>query len=401
MERITVVLHRLVSRGGQRSEGFVRLFISKRLIHGLASAMVGLFVPIFLYETSGDAFWVVGLFYAVVSLLYVFFLVPGMKLTNYVGFSRTLAVSMIFAVVHYVILYFTTMNNLLLYLPALIISLVGFRLFHWVPYHVDFTQFTKGGSRGRDVSLMFATVAFMSMLGPILAGYIIETSSYSVLFGVSIVLMTFAGFSYLFVPEVIERFTWTYKQTVQNLFSKDFRPILVGDVANGAETVVNLIAWPIFLFVLLDGNMLEIGGLSALIVGVTILIQVFVGRYIDARQGNSISTLKHGSIFYAAGWIIKIFVVSAAQVFLVGLYHNITRIFIQTPYNSILYDMSGDQGQYVDEFTVMREMANHIGRIAALLVMIGLTFYVSIVWTFIIGAAASLLLNMVYQVRRA
>ena len=67
MERITAILQRLVLKGGSHRDGFVQLFISKRLIHGLASAMTLLFVPIFFYEVSGEQFWFVGLFYGLSS----------------------------------------------------------------------------------------------------------------------------------------------------------------------------------------------------------------------------------------------------------------------------------------------------------------------------------------------
>ena len=105
-------------------------------------------------------------------------------------------------------------------------------------------------------------------------------------------------------------------------------------------------------------------------------------------------------MFYAVGWVLKIFVVSAGQIFFVGLYHNVTKIFLKTPYSAILYDMSGEQGHYVDEFTVMKEIASHIGRVCALLLMVCLTFFMSIEWTFIIGVVASIAVNAIYQVTK-
>jgi MFS family permease len=247
---------------------------------------------------------------------------------------------------------------------------------------------------------MFATIAFMGMLGPILAGYIVQNSGYEVLFAIAIVLLTLSGVSYLFVPAVEERFTWTYKETVQHLFSPNFRNLLIGEMASGAEVIVSLIAWPIFLYTVLQGDMLSIGALSTVIVAVTIVIQLFVGKHIDGKGENKIQTLKRGSLFYAIGWIAKIFVVSAGQIFFVGLYHNVTKIFLKTPYSAILYDMSGEQGHYVDEFTVMKEMASHIGRVLALLLMVSLTFFMSIEWTFLIGVVASIAVNAIYQANR-
>jgi MFS family permease len=400
MERITIVLQRLATRGGHRKEGFLQLFISKRLIQGLATAMLGMFVPIFIYEMAGLQFWTVGLTYAAVSFGYVLFLIPGMQITNRLGFSRALTLGAVFSVGQFVILYFSNQANIWYMLGPLVILMIGYRIFHWVPYHVDFTAFTQGGERGRDVSLMFATIAFMGMLGPILAGYIVQNSGYEVLFAIAIVLLTLSGVSYLFVPAVEERFTWTYKETVQHLFSPNFRNLLIGEMASGAEVIVSLIAWPIFLYTVLQGDMLSIGALSTVIVAVTIVIQLFVGKHIDGKGENKIQTLKRGSLFYAIGWIAKIFVVSAGQIFFVGLYHNVTKIFLKTPYSAILYDMSGEQGHYVDEFTVMKEMASHIGRVLALLLMVSLTFFMSIEWTFLIGVVASIAVNAIYQANR-
>lgn len=400
MERITLVLRRLTLQGSSHKEGFVQLFVSKRLIQGLATAMLALFVPIFLYETSGELFWVVCLFYALAGFLYVVLLVPSMALTNRIGFSKALALGGAFAVFQYVLLYYMNTENVWVLLIPLAIGIAGFRLFHWVPYHVDFTEFTKGGERGRDVSLMFATIAFMGVIGPILAGFIIKNAGYDTLFLVGIVLLVAASISYLFVPAVEETFTWTYKETLSHLFSKDFRHVMIGDMANGAESIVTLVAWPIFLFVVLRGNVLEIGALSTVIVGITIVIQLFVGKQLDKSKENSQKTLRTGSVLYSIGWVLKIFVISTTQIFFIGLYHNVVRIFTKTPYSTILYDMSGEQGRYVDEFTVMREMAHHSGRVLSLLAMVGLTFYFSVEWSFLIAAFASLMLNVVYIATR-
>lgn len=397
MERITVVLQKLALYGPRSGNGFVQLFISKRLIQGLATAMMGMFIPIFLYEISGHQFWFVCAFFALASVGYALFLVPGMKITNMLGFSKALTLGALCSVAQLSILYFTNSTNVWTLFIPLVLATVGFRIFHWVPYHVDFTAFTKGGERGKDVSLMFATIAFMGMLGPILAGYVVANSGFPILFLGGVVLLLMAAATYLFVPTVEEKFTWTYKKTLHEMFSPKFRNVLVGEMANGAEIIVALVAWPIFLYEILQGNVLEIGALSTVIVGVTIAVQLLVGKYLDKNGENKIQTLKRGSILYAIGWVVKIFVFSATQIFFVGLYHNVAKIFIKTPYSAILYDMSGEQGRYVDEFTVMREMASHAGRALTLVAMVTLTLYFSIEWTFLIAAVASLLVNAIYR----
>jgi len=384
----------------KKDTGFMQLFISKRLIHGAAAALAGIFVPIFLYETTNQSFFVVGGYYALLSLSYALLLVPSMQVTNRLGFSRTLVLSGVCSIITYILLFYLTPENIMTLMWPLAAAIVAFRLFHWVPFHTDFALFTTAGKRGKQVSLSFAAIAFMGAIGPIAAGFIVANAGYSALFGTIIVLLVAATISYAYVPETPTHFDWSWKETWRQFCSPRRRGLMVGEFANGAETIVNIIVWPIFLYTILNGDLFSIGAISTVIVGVTIIAQLLFGRYLDGKGTNKSKTLKVGSFLYAVGWVLKIFVLSTAQVFFVGLYHNIVRIFSHTPFSAIVYDMSADQGSLVDEYTVIREMSNHFGRASALLVVAMLTLFIPIGWTFVIAVAASLALNMVYMAKQ-
>ena len=383
--------------GPKKTGGFLPLFISKRLIHGAATALLGIFVPIFIYTVTGEQFFYVGVFYALLSLLYVIFLAPGVRLFSKYGYRSSLVLGGVASVLLYSILFFMNEENVWQLAIPLIIAIVLFRIFHWVPYHVDFTLFTKEGERGRDVSLTFAAIAFMGITGPLLAGYILAESGYNTLFGIAVVLLIAATVSYAFVPNVHEVYEWSYIKTWRELFSKKRRTFLIGMFAEGVETVITLIAWPIFLYEILNGDVFDIGAVSALVVAITVLLQLLLGKYLDKSTENKQNTLKVGSALYAIGWIIKIFVLSAAQIFFVGLYHNVVKIFTNTPFVTLLYDTSADQGRYIDEFTVLWEMARHLGRFVGLIIIVAITLVISIKWAFVLGAVAALLFNMIYH----
>jgi hypothetical protein len=138
---------------------------------------------------------------------------------------------------------------------------------------------------------------------------------------------------------------------------------------------------------------------STIVVGMTIVVQLLAGRYLDKATTSKERTLKIGSTLYALGWILKIFVLSVTHVFLVGLYHNIVKIFTKTPFSAIIYDMSAEQGEYVDEFTVLREIAGHAGRTVCLVLVSLLAIWVPIGWTFLFAAVASIALNLVYRIQ--
>jgi len=405
MESISNALRDTKGRFQKKDTGFMQLFISKRLIHGAAAALGGIFVPIFLYETAIDRefanpFFMVGGYYSLLSLLYALLLVPSMQVTNRLGFSKTLILSGVCIIMTYILLFYLTAENILTLMWPLAATIVAFRLFHWVPFHTDFALFTTAGKRGKQVSLSFAAIAFMGAIGPIAAGFIIAQAGYPALFGTIIVLLIAATISYAYVPETPTHFDWSWQETWRHFRSKGRRGLMVGEFANGAETIVNIVVWPIFLYTILNGDLFSIGALSTIIVGVTIVLQLLLGKYLDGKGHDKTKTLRVGSFLYAIGWILKIFVLSAAQVFFVGLYHNIVRIFSHTPFSAIVYDMSADQGSLVDEYTVIREMANHLGRAAALVGVSVLTLFVPIGWTFTLAVAASLALNMVYTAAR-
>jgi len=400
IETINEAWQRHKSRRVNETSGFVELFISEQLLYGSAAALMGIFVPIFLYQVTGEKFHIVGLYYAFITLPYVLLLVPGMYLANRIGFSHALIVGCLASIGQFGVLYVMDATNVWNLLPLLTLFIVLFRIFHWVPYHVDFALFTHQGERGRVVSMSSATIAFLGVVGPLLAGYIINVSGYQTLFAIVLVLLIAATISYAFIPETPTHFNWGYLETWRNLLSKRYVAVTVGEFANGAEGVISLVVWPIFLYQLLDGNVLEIGSLSTIIVALTIVIQLGLGRYLDKKKEGTITALEWGTKLNAVGWVAKIFVLSATHVFLVGLFHNVVRMFSRTPFSTLLYDMSAEQGKYVDEFTVLREIAHHSGRALSLLAVSLLSFYVPLAWTFVIAAVASLAMNMVYHIAR-
>jgi len=381
-----------------KREGFVRLFIAKYLLQGAAAAITNVFVPIFLYTTFNSSFYVVAVYYIAISLGYTLLLAPAMQVVNRIGFQRALVVSGAFSVLSYTMLYYLASGSVGWLLGCLLVSNIMYFVFHWVPMHVDITEFTSERSRGWSISLTLAAASLFGVVGPILSGFVITHAGYQTLFVVALLLLIASTVGYAFIPKVQEHFDWSGKETWAHFCSPNIRHFVLAEFANGAEMVVNIVIWPIFLYEILRGDVLEIGAVSTIIVAATVIIQLLLGKYLDQSGGAKGRTLKAGSVLHAIGWILKIFVLSATHVFFVGLYHNVVRIFTTTSYKTILYDLTADQGHYVDEFSALREIAQHLGRAVSLIAAMVLVSMVSIGWTFIIEAVASIAMNLVrYQ----
>lgn len=369
-------------------KGFLGLYFG-RVVMAVASGLLGIFLPIFLYNILAGNIPLVMAYYVSSCVAYLFLVAFGAQFLNRFGFRKALVLASISAAAINGAYFFTTKENMMVLLPVSLVFLVIFRVLFWIPYHVDFAIFTNSGKRGGQVGLMLSTITFLGVIGPMIAGYLIEIWSMQVLFFIAIITYALGMIPFASVPRTNERFSWSYARAWHELFAKKNRGVVWASIAAGAEDTIGFIVWPIFIFLLLDGDYFKVGALSSFIVGVTVIMQFSFGRYLD-RIGEKSRALKAGSILYSLGWIIKIFVVTAFHVFIAGLYHKITKVVTDTSYDAIFYELAADQGHFVDEFTVLGEMAIQIGKIIAMGSVAVLALFVSLKWTFLIGAVASL-----------
>ncbi len=360
----------------------------------VAVGLLGIFIPIFLYESLDKNFTHVAIYYLIGFLLYTVTVAFGAQFFNKFGFRKALRLGSIWGASFYVIFYFINDENLLYLLALSLVAVTLFRNFHWLPYHVNFAKFSDSENRGRQVSLLEATSNIVGVATPIIAGVVIFKFGFGALFLIAIFLYLASLVPLITIPRTREKFTWGYWETWKRLFSKEFRSRTIAFAADGAENVVGIIIWPIFIFELLKGNYVGVGAISSLVIGVTVVLQLIAGKYIDKKFTKE-AVLKYGTILYAFGWIFKIFIATTFQIFIVDFYHRVVGIFAKTPYMTLTYDLAADEGHYVDEFTVLHEIAINGGKVIMLVLVIVITFYVPFIWTFILAAAASVLLNLI------
>jgi MFS family permease len=379
---------------GKISEGFVWLFIAKTLNYA-AGALLGIFLPIFLYNLFGGDFALVMAWYLIGGLCYVILVAYGAQFLNRFGFRTSLQISAVFGALYYSVFYFVDAVNLFLLIPLSIVMITLWRMTYWLPYHIKFTELTKKKNRGKQISILLVASSILGALAPLCAGVMIERSGFDLVFSIAMFLMLISMIPYFKLKRTHEPYSWSYSQTWRQLFLKKNQAMILPLVADGAENVVGVIVWPIFIFTILEGNYLEVGAISTLIIGATIVIQLLTGSLVDTSAKKSV--LRFGSMLYSLGWVIKIFVATAFHIFVAGIYHNIMKIFMRTSFDTLVYEIAADQGHFVDEFSTLREIAIGIGRILMLSLAIILSIHTSIEWTFALAAIASLMFNLLYS----
>lgn len=374
---------------GKLSQGFVALY-SGRMIQLAATGIIGLFLPIFFFIKFGKISYVI-LYFLAGYLAYALILPWGAKVLNKIGLRRSLRVSLVFDALFYVTLFFIDKNFYTVIFFSFIFLTLS-RLTFWLPYHVDFAKFTNYRNRGREIGLLGATKAILDVLMPILAGTLIGVFGYNSVFLIAIILLLSSYIPFAALPRTKEKYSWSYQTTWKRFISLKNRKMVLANMANGAENTVGIVIWPIFIWQLLGGNYFAVGSISSLIVLATILLQLFSGKYTD--EINKRKLIHWGSIFYAIGWLVKIFVFTSFQIFLAGTYHSFAQIFKDNSFDTLNYEIMADHGHYVDEYTVLKEMAVQLGRSLMLAFALVLILFVGLNWVFLLAALASLFVNL-------
>lgn len=376
---------------GNLKQGFVALY-SGKTISGIAISLFGVFMPIYLYKISGNSFTFVALYFLAGYLSYGLLAPFGAKALNRLGYRHALQLSVLFGAASYLVFYPMNQSNLWYLIPLSLIIVLIYRLLFWLPFNVDFAKFTDRKNRGREVGFTNAIADIVGIFAPVVAAFIIVRFGFGALLVLSTIVYLASLVPYAVIPDISEHFGWSYWHTVRQLFSKKRRATVYAFAANGAEDALGAVVWPIFIYQLLHGDLLKVGLVSTFIIAATILLELLVGKYADIKFPKEV-IIKYGSVLASLGWIFKIFIFTAFQIFIVDSYHRLMKIFMMVPFDALSYEIMADQGHYIDEFSVVHDMAISLGRVLMVGFIIIASWYVALQWTFVFGAIASLALN--------
>ncbi len=215
------------------------------------------------------------------------------------------------------------------------------------------------------------TAYLMGVAAPLLSGFILNRYAFEMLFMIGLVGSTLAIIPLMMITEIRETYSFSFFQTWKELLRKENTSWRKMYIADGLQDIAGIAVWPIFIYLLLDQKYLTIGAISALIIACTLILQIIVGIFTD-RSNNKEKIFHLGVSLYSAGWILKALVASAFHIFIAGTIHNLAAIIFRTSFDTITYERAADYGSYVDEFSVMREIALGIGRMigGALIILV-------------------------------
>ncbi len=371
---------------------------SNRLLGFAAASLIGMFLPIFWYEFFDLSIQAVLLWYILNFTFKLPFFIIGAKIFSRIGLVASMIIGEIGLSIFYLSVFFLDSGasqhpNMLIALG--VIGLMVTSTMYWSPFHIDFAAFSKKGHRGRQIAAFEVAQQVIGVAGPIISALLIVKYGYKLSFLGGFFLIILSIIPLFYIPKVKVKYEFGYLQSWKELFSKKYRAMSLSMFAFGAETVVGIVIWPIFLFTVFKGNHLDIGIFAAVIIVVSIFLQLFIGKKTDLLSPKKMVHI--GSGVYALGWVAKAFVSTVTGVFAASTFHSFGAIMLRTPLNAMMYEQAADSGHYVDEYTVLREMALCIGRIFILLLLMVVTYFFSLASSFLVAAFVSLGVNVLSE----
>lgn len=374
------------------SKNLWAIFGSRLCTHAGLSIM-GVFLPTFIYlEYGGSLQVVVWAFIAGFGLH--FLAIPlSARLIGSIGMKKL----MIIALVPFLAIALTALA-LWDYAPTVMLILymlswATYRALYWVPYHVEVAGFLDSEHRGRQVSIFTNLASVVAVIAPVIGGLIIHWFGFSWIFIAGIVLVVIAALPLFMMEETHEEYSYGYVESFKRLFDKDNRGLLYAYAGDGAQSLVAGVFWPIFIYLILNGNFAAVGAISSLVVLATIVLSAVAGELVDKISRTQVILIS--TLIYTTGWFLKSFATTALHIFLFDAYHNAGKAVNRVAFDVGSYSHLADNGHYVDEYTAFKEMALNLGRIAMLLFggFFALLFGINV--AFILAAFASLTMVLV------
>ncbi len=366
------------------------LYASSLLRH-IGISLIGTFSVIFFFQNFNNSIEKVILLEIVLFGAFLLLTPLTAKLFKRYGLERLMRFATPFLGVSMLALYLLDQTQISAFLALYIASLSLFRIFYWVPYHIELAKSTDNKSRGRQIAIMSNIAMAFSVITPIFSGIIIASFGFSPLFILAMIVALTSVVPLYSLKMNYEEYSFGYLETFKKVFARNNRSLFYAHFSNGMQMIVGSTIWPIYIFLLFEEEYALLGIIASLSVVSLVALRVVVGYLNDG--GRKKKFLRYSSMVSGSGWLMKFFVSTPVEVFAADTYHNAGKASQQMTYNHTMYEHAQNNNTFIDEYSVLRETSLNLGRIFMLLLSLLIIRYFPIEVTFIIAALAAIVVS--------
>lgn len=354
----------------------VQAFYVNALFRALVFALIGIFTPVFIYqtmimvlETGRESIIAVAVFYLIVRAVVVIGAFPISKLIEKIGFRWSVLISAGFLSAYVAGLYLAFYGWCWLVFAAI---MLGFNIiFYWISRNSVIAIDSKNNSVGKQIGTLSMIESGAGILGPVVGGLVIAGFGYRTLYMIAFVVLAFSVIPLFAMGHHVHRNGVSLKGYLYWVRDRRYFHQAVSYIGKGMDDYGWGLLWPLALsFILI--NPLKMGEIFSFLAVTSVVVRFISGYVFDKlykKRGYEDEWLfASSSVLNSALWLVRIFLTTAGQVFWV----EATIGNAGTVYRNISEDYSILAGKRMSEiaYAVYREITYSIGVIILMLVMI-------------------------------
>lgn len=230
------------------------------------------------------------------------------------------------------------------------------RALYWIPYESVIPAAER---------VQIPELALMGV--PLVSGVLITTpGAGSLVFIGAAICALIALVSLIRVPERVEAFEWSVTETVGALFEPRHRSILMSGILDGIQGAALLFVWPLVIFIIVRADWFLFGLIFSLSLLFTYLLRSHIQRVLKRLRAERSETLF--SLLVLGAWVARLAAPAPAAILAANVFAHTTISPKRFGVDESAGEQAADSGHFIDEYTALKEMALHIGRIFSCLV---------------------------------
>lgn len=327
-------------------------------LRGLAISMLGLFIPLYLYQELGVSLNTTLIFFIFYSVIFAIFTPISAKFASVYGTKHTVLLSVPFYLAFVIGLYLLPKYQIPLMVVSLILGIS--QALYWMGMHLAFHHASDHQHRGEEVGKQKAASIVATIAGPFSGGLLITFLGFQFVFLLAGVLLIVATFILFISGENQVRYHFSVRSMVNKHNWRDY----IFFVSRGTSVIARGVIWPLFIFIMLK-SYISLGIVGSLMSVVSAILLLMMGKLSDHKDRRRI--IRWVSGFETISWILRAMATTIGQIYGVTIFSGITEGVRESPLGALEYDKA--KGDVVGYF-VSREIFICLGRILLLTVAI-------------------------------
>jgi MFS family permease len=318
-------------------------------------ALIGLFIPVYMFK-EGIPFTQILIWSSINSISYLILIPFATRIINKLGFKWTIIFSSPFYILQLILINYIHVSQVFIYTSALCFG--TYCALFWPAYHSEIVMNGSRKHRASQIGTLQILAILLSATAPAIGGFLLENFPYYYSLLLSLILLLIGSIPLLISEDIeIKRHKFPFSRYVKLYKQYKNKSERFAFSSEGINGVVALVIFPIFLFIMLDNNLLYLGSFMTISSILICIVLYFSKKHIDRKDKQTL--LKIITKIISTSWIVKFFFLIFASpiIIIIEGFHKLFENIFTMPYFSIFYNNARKKGEL--DYIIYRELMIH------------------------------------------